>query len=323
MSHVSYKHQLAIVIATKDRPKEVRGLLSNISNQSYRPSQMVVVDGSDTPIQWVVEGFPELKVDYVRVIPPGLTKQKNVGVATVRPHIGLVGFIDDDIVLEDGCLDSMMQFWEGASDNMGGASFNLTDHDNSRSRLKSLLNRVMLIDNGGFGRVLRSGSATPIWNTEETKSTQWLGGGYTVWRKEVFDHFRFDEWFPGSGLSEDLQFSYQVSKRYDLAVVADARATHSGPPIGLRGQLTIGKRQITHRVYFVKSNPDLSLTLCLVVCVGRVGINLARGVVLRDLKRIVRGIGNALGLSLVALEAVGGLLLGLKRTVGRAQKVSQ
>ena len=197
------------MIATKDRPTQLKHVLSSIGAQSIRPDQLIVVDGGDVTIESVVEQFPDLEISYMRVYPPALTKQKNAGITGVRPDIALVGFIDDDTAFEAGAVEAMMRFWDEAPDEIGGASFNLTDFNNSFSWLKSLPQRIFFIDNRDFGRVLRSGFNTPIWNVHEDRMAEWLNGGTTVWRKRVFDHWRFDEWYPGSGLWEDVHVSYQ------------------------------------------------------------------------------------------------------------------
>ena len=304
MDDNTLKQKLAVVIPTKDRPVTLKRLLSGLQEQSHQPDQIIVVDGSDNPIEEVLGHFPELKIDYVRVYPPGLTKQKNAGVARVNPHISLIGFVDDDIVFEDGSFESMMSFWEGAGQELGGASFNITTSDPPDTGLRSLFKSAFFIANKGYGNVHRSGFNTSIWNTQTNKTVRWLGGGYTVWRKEVFNKLKFDEWFPGSGLWEDVLFSFNVGKRYDLAVVADARAAHIDSPISRKGQIQMGKTQIVNWVHFVRSNRELSLPMCLWACVGRIVVNLSKGVASLDLNPILRAVGNSLGLGIVALGTV-------------------
>ncbi|SVC02501.1 uncharacterized protein METZ01_LOCUS255355, partial [marine metagenome] len=199
--------------------------------------------------------------------------------------------------------EAMLKFWETAPPVMGGASFNLPDFENTKSWLKSIPQRLFFIDNRQFGRVKRSGFNTPIWNVKTDSNTQWLGGGYTVWRKQVFDHLKFDEWFAGSGLWEDVRFSHQVAKNYQLAVVAQAKATHVDAPVTMDRQLHLGKTQIVNWIYFVNSNQDLSTLMCLWACVGRTATNLIKGITRLDRGYLLRGLGNALGLISSALGA--------------------
>ena len=287
---------LAVVIATKDRPENVQRLLSNIREQTFRPKQVIVVDGGEITAESVVEQFAGFEIDYIKVRPPGLTKQKNAGLTVARPEMELIAFLDDDIIVEDGALAAMMNFWETAPEEVAGASFNLTDFKNSRAWLKSLTQRVFFIDNRDFGRVLRSGFNTPIWNAQKNVIVQWLGGGYTIWRKRVFDNWQFDEWFTGSGMWEDTFFSYRVGRHNQLAIVADARAAHLEAPVSIQGQFQLGKTQIVNWMYFVGSNRELSMPMCLWACVGRTATNLAKGIAGLDPGYLLRALGNTLGL---------------------------
>lgn len=293
-----------MVIATKDRPKQLRAVLSNLCRQTYSAKQVIVVDGSDHPDPSFIKQFSDLNIDYVRVYPPGLTKQKNASLTAVRPEITLIGFIDDDIVLEEHSLEAMMTFWENSSDNLAGAGLNLTNVARSRSLLKSLAKRLFFIDDMQFGKVLRSGLNTPIWNTATDKPVRWLGGGYTVWRKHVFDTFQFDEWYRGSGLGEDVNFSFQVGREYELAVVAKATATHSDHPTEAKEEFVLGKKQMTAWVYFVTGNPDLSLTMCLWGCVGTMLLNMVKGFSSLNPKLVLRSLGNLIGLASLACRAI-------------------
>ncbi len=295
---------MAVVTATKDRPDQLRRLLSNLRDQSFTPEQIIVVDGSDNPVASVIDEFPELNVDYVTVRPPGLTRQKNAGVAAVRQDIDLVAILDDDIMLHDGAMDTMMGHWDTSPADLGGASFDMPDFIyGPHVWTKTALKRLFFVNDEEFGQVLSSGFSTPLWNITNTTSCRWLGGGYTVWRKEVFDQFKFIEWYPGSGVFEDVHFSHQVNKKYKLAMVAGAHCTHVDPPAPVRAQRKLGERQIINWVYFVNNNPDLSLARCLWACVGRMVLNFTKGVLSRQPTLVMRSFGNLQGLLAVSTGA--------------------
>ena len=303
-NRINFKNELAVVIATKDRPQQLRALLSNIIKQTYHPTQVIVVDGSDNPDPSFVFQFPELKIDYLRVHPPALTKQKNASLSAVNPDVTLIGFIDDDIILGDQSLKAMMSYLESAPAQLAGAGLNLTNVVRSTHWLKSLAKRMFFIDDAHFGKVLSSGLNTPIWNTPSDRSVRWLGGGYTVWRKSVFDHFKFDEWYQGSGLGEDVNFSFQVGALHQLAVVAEATAVHSDHPTQSTEEFKLGKNQMAAWVYFVAGNKELSLLMCLWACVGTMFLNLAKGISTYNRNLILRAFGNLVGLSSIARRAI-------------------
>ncbi|MQF94062.1 MAG: galactofuranosyl transferase, partial [SAR202 cluster bacterium] len=55
---------MAIVVATKDRPEQLRSVLSCIQGQSFTPDQIVVVDGGDRTVAEVAQEFGGLPIDY-------------------------------------------------------------------------------------------------------------------------------------------------------------------------------------------------------------------------------------------------------------------
>ena len=62
----------------------------------------------------------KLKIKYKYVRPPGLTKQRNVGIDLVRKgKDNWLGFLDDDVVLEKECLKSLRQFIGENEDYVG------------------------------------------------------------------------------------------------------------------------------------------------------------------------------------------------------------
>src|SRR5688572_16192013 len=117
--------RLAIVVPTRNRREELRRMLQSMADQTVRPDQLIVVDGSDEPIRDVVDSFPQFRAVYLRVMPPSLSRQRNAGMAALDPGIALAGYLDDDLVLLPGALEAMMRFWKTAGPEVGGARFNI------------------------------------------------------------------------------------------------------------------------------------------------------------------------------------------------------
>lgn len=210
---------------------------------------MIVVDGSEQEVRDVVESFPDLAVDYVRVFPPSLSKQRNAGMARLRSDITLAGYIDDDIVLESDAVERMVAFWGSASPNVGGASFNITNSPVPRwGKLRHLLGFAA----GKPGAVLPSGIAIAPGYVAADLETGWLTGGATIWRREVIDRYSYDEWFIGMGYLEDLDYSYNVRMKYRLMIVAGAKIVHNTPPMRKDRYYLLGKWQIVNRMYLVR-----------------------------------------------------------------------
>ena len=293
------RERLAIIIATKDHPEELRRTLASVQAQSAPPAQLIIVDGGTGTVEGVAREFPTLPVRYRRVFPPGLAKQQNAGVECVDPSITLVGFLDDDIVLEPGALAAMLAFWETAPPDVGGAGFNVLSNTQPARAVR--LKALFCLDSARQGVVLRSGYQTRIGAVPATRPVEWLNSGTTVWRKRLLDARRFDEWFQGPGHLYDLDFSYGVGRRYRLMVVAEAGAREIPAPNRRWNDYAFGQWQVVNRVYVVRKYPELSLAWCSWALAGHVLVNLARG--LRDPRFFRRAAGNLIGAVRVARGA--------------------
>ncbi|MFH1995924.1 MAG: polysaccharide deacetylase family protein [Candidatus Omnitrophota bacterium] len=287
------KEKLSVIIATKDRPEQARRLLKNIESQEALPEQVIIADGGTEAVHFLAAEFPRLRVDYVRSIPPSLTRQRNDGIRAVAREATIVAFFDDDIVLEDGCLKSMMRFWESADTNTVGAACNIT---NQRYRHPGVLEKIFLVDADRSGRILRSGFQSKVCFQDETVRVDWLAGCSMVWRKSVFEECMFDEWFSGYARYEEVDFSYRAGKERSLYIVAGARIMHLKKDLeDLAFSFKLGKMQIVNRMYLVAKNQGLSIALCCWASFGLFLNNAVKGIIRRDQRYLLRAQGNIAG----------------------------
>jgi glycosyltransferase involved in cell wall biosynthesis/GT2 family glycosyltransferase len=290
--------KLTFVVATKDRPEELRRMWRSLCRQTRPPDEVVVVDAGAGPSPREGLDPAAFAATHIRAERPSSAGQRNAGLDAVSPGTDLVGFLDDDAVLEEGAVEEMLRFWEGADGAVGGAAFNLVNHP--PLELASL-KHTRLAESLGFyskrpGTVAPSGFQTMIGFVERTTWTEWLPSGASVWRREVLRHHRFDEWFSGYSYLEDLDFSYRVAKTFRLAVVAGARYRHL-PAAGGRGSgYMFGLREVLNRVRFVRANPELSLVKCRTALVVRLLMSVAFGIKEFKLVHLERAWGNAVGL---------------------------
>jgi hypothetical protein len=54
MPKTSLYAKVSVVVATKDRPGDLRTMLQSLAEQSCRPDQVVIVDSSAAPVQSVL-----------------------------------------------------------------------------------------------------------------------------------------------------------------------------------------------------------------------------------------------------------------------------
>lgn len=304
----TFTNKVAVVVPTKDRPRDLARMLGSVASQSHLPDQIIIVDGGDETVEDVVSKFPAMNIQYLRVYPPSLSRQRNAGMEAVDPSMTLAGYLDDDLVLESGAMETMLAFWEKAPPDVGGARFNIVNEEIPRGiRIKSLF----AIESQQRGIVLHSGYQTSIGPASENRYARWLSGGVTLWRRQVIEKFSYDEWFQGTGYLEDVDYSYRVGKKYTLVVVANARVQHLSYPVRKERNYLLGKWQAINRMYFVKKNPEFSVPLFYWATLGQIMVNAGKSMAEWDSAGLRRALGNTVGLLKVITgraERTGGIL---------------
>ena len=289
---------IAFVVATKDRPASLAGLLASLEAQTVRPAEIIVVDGGAGSVEGLCRAARPFPVRHMRCLPPSASRQRNVGITAAGPDIAFVGLLDDDVVLDRRALEEMMTFWDGAPADVGGAAFNMTTHPPLRAaRWKSL----PFVEHAGIygrkpGAVLKSGFQTMIGTVAETTPTAWLPSGAVVWRREVLRRLKFDEWFSDYGYLEDLDFSYGAGKSLVLKVVAGARYAHHPQASSRLDPFRFGRKEVANRLHFVRKNPELSPGLCRLALCLRMLMSLADGILRGKGQELRRARGNLVSL---------------------------
>jgi GT2 family glycosyltransferase len=261
------------------------------------------VDSSAAPVGAVVDEFAaHLQLRYMRHLPPSASAQRNAGVAAVTPECELIGFLDDDAALEPIALSKMLEYWETASPHLGGCAFNMVNHPAQKlSMLKrSVVTNALGVYRDAAGGVAQSGWNTMIGTVSQDLEVDWLPSGAAVWRAEVLRTHRFDEYFTGYSYLEDLDFSYSVSRRWRLAVVADARYYHFPSRVRHARQYAFGKKEVYNRLYVVRKH-GLSVPRCWLGLTLRLALTLCTGVARLNSDEIKRALGNC---SAIAAELV-------------------
>jgi len=286
---------LAFVIPTKDRGEDLRRMLRSLVAQTRLPDQVIVVDGSGVEVSWCVAEFSELKIDYVRLLPPSLSAQRNAGMAVLRPEITHAGYLDDDVVLELDAVYEMASFWRTADTDIGGAAFNVV---NDAGSVPTALMHRLSGWGVGIGSVAPSGLVCEVGRVNNDIESDWLCGGATVWRREVIESYSYDNWFQGTGFMEDVDYSYGVRERYRLFVLAGARFAHFTPPVRPDRQFLFGKWQVVNRMYIVRKyrHRGLSLHKAWGVSLILVVANSVRGIFNRQPGLWDRSMGNLAGI---------------------------
>ena len=169
-------NRISLIVATKDRPDDLRRLLESLRRQTVGPAEIVVVDASREPVEMVIVDFPKLTIRYLRHWPPSAAAQRNAGIRSCSPTATLIGFADDDTTFEPQAFENMLNFWRSAERNVLGAGFNIRNYPprgNGFMKHSALAERLGLYS-AKPGSVSLSGWQTVTGELAETQFVDWL-----------------------------------------------------------------------------------------------------------------------------------------------------
>ncbi len=302
-------HSLALIVPTKDRRDSLRRLLASLEAQSSRPDQVIIVNAGTEDCKSLAGEFPRLKISYLYCPGSSAAAARNVGVVALAPDIELVGFMDDDNVLDPGVLEAMISFWRNARADVGGAGFNIQygclgpQTNRERASRLGLWPYRRFQNTGGIpGSVPRSGFPRRYYPVAETIEVEWLDTFAAVLRREVVEQFKFDEFFAGYSYLEFLDYTYAISRKYRLYVLNNACVINYNSAV--TRSYTFGRKQVINRIHFVRKHHQLSLWRCWLLLIVQALCNLARGIMARSPSFFKRGLGNCAGLAQAALGRV-------------------
>lgn len=284
--------RLAVIIPTKNRPKDIQFLLKSISEQEVWPDQIIIVDGGVESLESIIAGFKCFDISYVKERPPSLPTQRNIGLGYLKDNIQVAAFFDDDISLCSDMICTAMKFLSTSGNNLAGVSCNNISHPR---KSVSFFERFFFIGSNKVGIVLSSGFQSKICSLDKDYNVEWLLGGATFWRRDIFKKYKFDEWYYGYAHCEDVDFSYGLSGDYRLVALGKAKFIHNTKSIDLKNDYSLGKMQVVNRVYFVKKHNELSLFLCYWACAGLLLKNVFLGVFGLKSRYLIRALGVAAG----------------------------
>jgi glycosyltransferase involved in cell wall biosynthesis len=220
----------AFVIATRNRPDDLRNTVASVVAQTILPGELCIVDSSDeTPSRAEIESLCAevgLALRYVHPAPRGLTVQRNVGIDETRGDP--VFFIDDDVALAPDCHERVLDVYAEWGPKVGGVRATPV-----RPARPGPITRIYrrLFGIGGWwpessGRVRRGFYAEGISESAGIRKIEYMNGWFMSYRREVFEHERFDEALSGYAYKEDIDFSYRVSRHFTLVQTPYARCDH-------------------------------------------------------------------------------------------------
>lgn len=243
----------AFIIATYNRPDDLRKTVESLLAQSVLPAELCVVDSTpEAPARAGIEAMcavAGLRLDYHHPAPRGLTVQRNVGID--RTSGDPVFFIDDDVALEPDCHEQILAEYERWGPELGGVR--ATPVRPARPASLTRLYRKLFGIGGWWpessGKVRAGFYAEGISDSAGVRKVEYFNGWFMSYKREVFAHERFDEALAGYGYKEDIDFSYRVSRRYVLLQTPKARCDHLKSPSARLNSHNLQRMNMANQFY--------------------------------------------------------------------------
>ncbi len=253
--------RLAVVVPTRNRPREIDTVLTSLSRQSRLPDVVVIVDGSDPLLRCEAIAASHgsvLNIEYLQHWPPSAAAQRNAGIESIVRKSDLVALVDDDIELPPIALSTACDAIGSMPAEFVGFGFNTTDlapeHGYGALKSSALAERLGLYSKR-IGAVSSSGWHTRILRVDEFMEVEWLLSTAVIWRANMLKTIRFDEYFERYSYLEDLDLSLQA--RYQggrLAILPRAEFTHRPAEGGRGSRFWFGHVEVRNRRYIVRKH---------------------------------------------------------------------
>jgi GT2 family glycosyltransferase len=252
------------VIATRNRPGHLLDTVRNLAEQTVLPCELCIVDSSDeTPSRFEIERLCAavgLELDYVHPAPRGLTVQRNLGID--RTTGDPVFLIDDDVRMAPDVHEEVLAEYERWGPELGGVRGALA-RPQRPGKLTILWRR--LFGFGGWwpeasGKMRAGFFVEGVASSAEVRRLEYSNGWFMSYKREVFEHERFDEKLAGYAFKEDIDFSYRLVKRgYVLVQTPRALIDHLKSDIGRLSTFELARMHVANQFYLHRKNMPQTL----------------------------------------------------------------
>ncbi len=214
--------ELAVVIATLNRPAAVLAVLSDVVLQAPRGSEILVVDQSEPQafrrLAQGIETLADPRIRHILLDKPGLIGARNYGIE--RTTAPIVLFLDDDVRLAQGCIAGHIRALHDPT--VGGVVGRIEE----RVALPNSLRTENRLDLGGRIRTNLTG--------DRSQPIQTLKGANMCFRRIALEQAGpFDSAYAGTALLEDADMSTRVAQcGWSLRFEPSAAVEHLSLPSG-------------------------------------------------------------------------------------------
>ena len=250
MSALAY----SIVIATFERPAELRVTLESIAAQTRPPQRVIIVDASnDGHSRAVADTFTgRLPLHYERAIRPSSAVQRNQGAEHVATP--LIAFLDDDVFVPAETFATICAAFErDETQRIGGIAGRIVgmSHRPPRGLLWWYYRLQAGYSHPTYGAKLFGAgiNCLPTYgeNDPDLIPSDWLNSTCVFFRTDLFRREKFPE-FEGYSFLEDVHLSARIGRTHELFFHRTAMFEHRDAPSTFkRNARQLARMRVRHR----------------------------------------------------------------------------
>ena len=273
--------KISVVIPTKNRKEDLFKAIISIAYQSILPFELIIIDQSNialfendlSQINKILHNKVHVTYHHDTSI-SGLIDAKDFSLNLSKGN--LISFLEDDVVIENNYFKEILNGFTQKPEMKGCSGIVIANKEDNIFYV--FMHRVSHL---GIFKDIRPS----VFKKYQKNSSNILirsstiSGGISTWRKEVFNHVKFDK-NNGFHLLEDIDFSTRVFKFYskDLYINPAVRLIHNSSPLGRDFDFTKNKRKAKELITFYKKNKNHNFALYnitwLIIClIGQSFIN--------------------------------------------------
>jgi len=211
------QRKINIVIAIKEKTKNLKKTLLSISKQTLLPFEVIICSKKKFSIQKLNFNLKIISSPFQNQV-----FQRNLAIKKLKNKKNILLQLDDRVILEKNALKNLQIKWSKSKNKYFGIGLNAHNGIN-RGFFDSIYNFLNL-----KGKIFKVGINTGYQNIKEDIEVEWLSGGASSWKfdkKFLEKENKFlthnSNWLVG----EDVIQSLRKKKSQKLLVCYDAKAT--------------------------------------------------------------------------------------------------
>ena len=249
---------ISVIVPTLNRLDDLLVFVNSLKKQTVKPQELVIVDAGtiehlQETLQQTLTGSG-IALQYAKS-EAGTSLQRNVAMEMAKGDIFF--FFDDDIILEPDYIEQTLPCFDLQHDPPVGAVLGTFNSPYTMGKWKqkyAQLFRMTHTADTDSPKVMSSGAV--CWSIEPSKVIQIpvCSGGRVAFRRECFEDHKWDTFLPGYTMSEDVEISYRIAKKWTFVQNPKAKLYHKKSPVSRDKYGERVARLIYSRYYFFQKN---------------------------------------------------------------------